>query len=60
MYRINLFINSKTEDFDLLYKLSKLKYKLLLSKHISYFVNIIPDKYYNNTKGGVINPAVIP
>ena len=57
----NLFINSKTEDFDLLYKLSKLKYKLLLSKHIAYFVNIIPDKYYNNIKGDeVINPDVIP
>lgn len=56
----NNFKNSRTEDFNLLYNLNK-KYKILLSKNITYFVRMNPIKHiYKNIIGTeLINPPII-
>ena len=55
----NNFKNSPTEDYDLLYKLNKnKKYKILLSKDVTYFIRMDPlENVYNNMKGTqILNP----
>lgn len=56
----NNFKNSKTEDFNLLYKLKQKKYKILLSKNITYFVRMNPIKnIYTNVTGSELKDPVI-